>query len=84
MNINMKGKVSELYDLCDLYNLKNIVKKPTCFKSQDNPSLIRLILVAKPRHLQETVVFDTWSNDFHKIICVCVQRCMYQGKCQEK
>ncbi len=27
MNINMKGKVSELHDLSDLYNLKNIVKE---------------------------------------------------------
>ncbi len=32
MNINMKGKVSALRDLCDLYNLKNIVKEPTCLK----------------------------------------------------
>ncbi len=73
MNINMKGKVSELLDLCDLYNLKNIVKKPTCFKYQDNPSLINVILVAKPRHLHETVVFDTGLSDFHKIICVCTK-----------
>ncbi len=71
MNINMKGKVSELHDLCDLYNLKNIVKEePTCFKSQDNPSLIDVTLVAKPRHLHENVVFDTGLSDFHKIICV--------------
>ncbi len=73
MNINMQGKVSELHDLCDLYNLKNIVKEPTCFKSQDNPSLIEVILVAKPRHLHETVVFDTGLSDFHNIICVCTK-----------
>ncbi len=73
MNINMKGKVSELDDLCDLYNLKNIVKEPTCFKSQDNPSLIVVILVAKPMRLHETVVFDTGLSDFHNIICVCTK-----------
>ncbi len=80
MSINMKGQVSELYDLCDLYNLKNIVKEPTCFKSYDNPSLIDVILVAKPRRQYETVVFDIGLSDFHKIICVCVQRCMYHWK----
>ncbi len=73
MNINMKGKVSELHDLCNLYNLNNIVKEPTCFKSQDNPSLIDVTLVAKPRCLHETVVFDTGLSDFHKIICVCTK-----------
>ncbi len=67
----MKGKVSALCDLCDLYNLKNIVKGLTCFKSQDNPSLIDIILVAKPRHLHETVVFDTGLSD--SIICVCTK-----------
>ncbi len=51
----------------------NIVKEPTCLKSQDNPSLIDVILVAKPRRLHETVVFDTGLIDFHKIICVCTK-----------
>ncbi len=70
MNINMKGKVSELHYFCDLYNLKNIVKEPTCFKSKDNILLIDVILVAKPMRLHETVVFDMGLSDFHKIICV--------------
>ncbi len=83
ININMKCKVSELHDLCDLYNLKYIVKEPTCFKSQDNPSLIDVILAAKPMCLHETVVFDRGLSDFHNILCVCVHRCMCKGRYQE-
>ncbi len=32
-----------------------------------------VILVAKPKHLHETVVFDTGLSDFHNIICVCTK-----------
>ena len=33
-----------LNDFCDIYNLKNLGKKPTCFKNPDNPSCIDLFL----------------------------------------
>ena len=33
-----------LNDFCDIYNLKNPVKEPTCFKNPDNPSCIDLFL----------------------------------------
>ena len=35
----------------DVFNLTNLVKKPTCFKSQDG-TLINLILTNRPRSLK--------------------------------
>ena len=52
---------------CTTYNLKNLVKEPTCFKNIDNPSCINLILTNKPLHFQIITVVDTGISDFHKL-----------------
>ena len=52
---------------CATYNLKNLVKEPTCFKSADNPSCIDLILTNKPLYFQMTTVIETGISDFHKL-----------------
>ena len=70
MNIDMKQTVNnQLLSFCDNYGLKNIVEKPTCFKSRDKESLIDVILVSQPKRLNETLVFDTGLSDFHRLIC---------------
>ena len=38
-----------MHVFCETYNLKNLIKVPTCFKNPDNPSCIDLILTNKPR-----------------------------------
>ena len=42
---------NHLSDAKDVFNLTNLVKKPTCFKSQDG-TLINLILTNRPRSLK--------------------------------
>ena len=42
---------NHLSDVKDVFNLTNLVKKPTCFKSQDG-TLINLILTNRPRSLK--------------------------------
>ena len=42
---------NHLCDAKDVFNLTNLVKKPTCFKSQDG-TLINLILTNRPRSLK--------------------------------
>ena len=44
---------ANLKDFCNLYLLKNSIKKPTCFKNPENPKNIYLIL--------------TGLSDFHKL-----------------
>ena len=42
---------SNLKDFCNLYLLKNLIEKPTCFEDPENPKTIDLILTNKPRIL---------------------------------
>ena len=37
----------EMEDFCEMYKLENLVKEPTCFKSNENPSSIDIILTNK-------------------------------------
>ena len=52
-------------DFCQSYNLKNLIKNPTCFKNVDNPSCIDLILTNRHRSFQNNVTIETGLSDFH-------------------
>ena len=54
-------------EFCCVYNLKNLVKDPTCYKNPTNPSSMDLILTNNPRSFQNTFVIETGLSDFHKI-----------------
>ena len=41
-----------LKEFCDLYNLKTLIKEPTCFKNPENPTCIDLMLTNSYRSLQ--------------------------------
>ena len=56
-----------LRNFCDLYQLKNLVREPTCFKNPDNPSCIDLFLTNCSRSFQDTQVIETGLSDFHKM-----------------
>ena len=58
------------------YDLSNLVKEPTCFKS-DNPRCIDLILTNRCRSFQHTTTIETGLSDFHKMI-VAVLKTTYQ------
>ena len=51
----------------DSYNLYNIIKGPTCFKS-DNPRYIDLILTNRKHNFQNTTTAETGLSDFHAMI----------------
>ena len=57
-----------LNDFCDIYNLKNLVKEPTCYKNPDNLSCIDLFLTNRPRNFQCTATIETGISDFHKLV----------------
>ena len=46
----------------DVFNLTNLVKKPTCFKSQDG-NLIDLMLTNRPRSFLKSQNFEIGLND---------------------
>ena len=66
-DFNSETCETALRNFCDLYKLKNIVRKPTCFKNPDNPSCINLFLTNCSRSFQDAQVIETGLSDFHKM-----------------
>ena len=52
---------------CQIYNFKNLIDKPTCYKNPTNPSCVDLILTNRPRSFQNSCTFETRLSDFHKM-----------------
>ena len=52
---------------CEFYNLKSIIKQPTCFKNPEKPSCIDLILTNRPKSFQSTCATETGLSDFHRM-----------------
>ena len=47
--------------------LNNLVNQKTCFKNQENPSYINLILTNCSRSFQNNGAFQTGLSHFHKL-----------------
>ena len=58
----------DMQAFCNVLNLKNLVKEPTCFKNIHNPSCIDLILTNRHRSFQHTHVVEVGLSDFHKLV----------------
>ena len=56
---------NHLSDVKDVFNLTNLVKKPTCFKSQDR-TLIDLMLTNRPRSFLKSQNFEIGLSDCQK------------------
>ena len=69
-NLDMKSKslgYDKLNELCDLFNLTNLIKSETCF-TKNHKSLIDSILTNKPLSFQKTHVIETGLSDYPKLI----------------
>ena len=67
-DFNSEFSEPSLNDFCDIYNLKNLVKEPTCYKNPGNPSCIDLFLSNRPRTFQCTATVETDISDFYKLV----------------
>ena len=54
-------------DFADSYDCYNLVKSPTCFKS-DSPCFIDLILTNRKHNFKNTITAETGLSDFHAMI----------------
>ena len=52
---------------CQIYNLKNLLDKPTCYKKPNNPSCVDLTITNKPRSLQNSCTVKSGLFDSHKM-----------------
>ena len=66
---DLNSKVKEKYfrEFCQLYNLKNLINMPTCFKTPSSPSCLDVMLTNHPRSFQNLLAIDTSLSDFHRM-----------------
>ena len=56
-----------MMDFCDIYNLYNLIKEPTCYKNPDNPSSIDVMLTNRKNSFQNSTTIETGISDCHKM-----------------
>ena len=66
-DFNCESTELSMNDFCTIYNLKNLIKDPTCFKSPLHPSSIDLILTNKINYFQNSQTVETGLSDHHKM-----------------
>ena len=57
----MEIEEANMKSFCENYNLKSLIKQPTCYKNPNKPT----ILTNVPRMFQSTCVLETGLSDFH-------------------
>ena len=72
-DFNVGIEEANMQSFCESYNLKSLIKQPTCYKNPDKPTCIDLILTNVPRMFQSTFVIETGLSDFH-LMTVTVMR----------
>ena len=78
-DFNSETTEPAMSDFCETFDLRNLVKEPTCFKSIQNPSCIDLILTNRPNCFKNTITVETGLSDFHKMT-VTVLKSFYKKK----
>ena len=64
---NLEANSITMSVFSDTYNLKNLIKEPTCYKSPNKPSCIDLMLPNKPRSFRYSCVIETGLYDFDRM-----------------
>ena len=55
-------------NVCDIFDLTNLIKNPTCLCKDANPSLVDVILTNTPTSCGKICNFDCGISDFCKKI----------------
>ena len=72
-DFNASIEDSFMKNFCENYDLKSLIKKPTCFKNPEKPSCIDLTLINKPRSFIKTDVIETGLSDYHKLVTTVIK-----------
>ena len=79
-DFNAEEKESDCEDFLDLYNLKNLVKDKTCFKSIKRPTCIDLFLTNCHNSFQHTKAISAGISDHHKMIITVMKTTFSKAK----
>ena len=66
-DFNVEVENRDMEEFCKNYNLKSLIRVPTCFKIPRNPSCIDLILTNSQRNFQSSCAIETGLSDFHRM-----------------
>ena len=66
-DLNSQMSETHMKDFCDLYNLENLIKEPTCYKNPKNPSSIDLMLTNRKNSFCNSMAIETGLSDCHKM-----------------
>ena len=66
-DFNSEVTEPSMSEFCNIYNLRNLVKEPTCYKNQLIPTPIDLILTNRYKCFQNTINVETGLSDYHKM-----------------
>ena len=66
-DFNSEIKEIRMSEFCDIYDLQNLIKDPTCYKTLTNPSCIDVMLTNKSKSFQNSQTLETGLSDFHKM-----------------
>ena len=67
-DFNVEPTEDAMEEFMKVYNLKNLVKGPTCFENPGKPSCIDLTLSNKSKTFQTSQIIETGISDFHKMV----------------
>ena len=68
LDLSSETKGKPLKEFCELYDLQNIIKDPTCFMKNCNPSLLDVFLTNSKKQCIRTLNFATGISDCHNMI----------------
>ena len=57
-----------LGEFYNTFNLKNLIKEPTCYKNIHNPSSIDVILTNRKKDFGNSIAIETGLSDHHKMV----------------
>ena len=66
-DFNVEANKSAMSVFSDTYDLKSLIKEPTCYKNPSKPSCINRMLINKPWIFIHSCVIETGLSDFHRM-----------------
>ena len=76
----VSDKSSPLQNVCDIFDLTNLVKSPTCYTKNSNPSLNDVILTNMPNNCMNVTHLNCGIGDVHNLIAVQIKGSIIQRK----
>ena len=73
-DFNSSVKENHMKEFCEIYDLENLIKDPTCFKNPSNPSSIDVMLTNRKSSFQNSMTLEIGLSDHHKMVVTVLKR----------